>query len=59
MKQLNCVKCCLNSDDCEIDDCMVDDGCITEESYNSGLFDSCFGELVNQLTNYLFSAVYN
>ena len=29
---------------------MVDDGCITEEFYNSGLFDSCFGELVNQLT---------
>ena len=37
-------------DDCEIDDCMVDDDCITEESYTSGLYDSCFGELVNQLT---------
>ena len=34
-------------DDCTVDDCMIDDGCITEESYNAGLFDSCYGELMN------------
>ena len=34
-------------DDCTVDDCMIDDGCITEESYNAGLFDSCYGELIN------------
>jgi len=34
-------------DDCTIDDCMIDDGCITEESYNAGTFDSCFGEFIN------------
>ena len=36
-------------DDCTIDDCMVDDGCVTEESYNAGTFDSCFGEWNDQL----------
>ena len=41
-------------DDCTIDDCMIDDGCITEESYNAGLFDSCYGE---QLTNWLYITI--
>ena len=34
-------------DDCTIDDCMIDDGCITEESYEAGTFDSCYSELID------------
>jgi len=34
----------IEEDDCTIDDCVVDDMCITEESYNADVFDSCFGK---------------
>lgn len=33
-----------NADGCTVDDCMIDDGCISEESYNAGTYESCFGE---------------
>ena len=46
-------------DDCTIDDCMIDDGCITEESYNAGLFDSCYGELINWILCQLYWCHFN
>lgn len=33
-------------EDCTVDDCMIDEGCITEDSYNAGTYDSCFSELM-------------
>lgn len=28
---------------------MVDDGCVTEESYDAGTYESCYGELIDHL----------